>query len=131
LAQLGLTPPVTSRQAPTGASLRVIAIDDDITEIGTPDSPADTFITNVDQLHFFVSYRDMVDGVSWSWVLFHDGAPVQGDALLWSRGSDGAKSFTFDAPDDGYPPGAYVLRLYLNQTEVDQHSFQITKPASG
>jgi len=51
-------------------------------------------------------------------------APVQGQAYLWSQGSEG-DSFFFFGSADGYAPGSYEVRLFLGNTEVSRFPFVI------
>jgi hypothetical protein len=131
LDRLGITPPVTARRPPPGAEIRVVAVDNEITEIGTPVSPSVSFETGIPKLYFFISYRDMVDDIGWSWVLFRNGIPVEGDATLWDDGSDGASFIQLAVPEGGYPAGEYDLRLYLSTRQVNRYSFTITASDTG
>jgi hypothetical protein len=127
LARLGITPPFSPFDVPAAAEIRIVAADDVTTDTGTPDSPQRAFTTNTEAIYFFVTYRHMRDDVVWSWVIFRNGLPVSGDAVLWKRGSDGALVFPFEVPD-GFPIGEYEARLYLNDMQVQTFAFTVIPP---
>jgi len=121
---LNLAPPLALVTARPGARIEVIAADDTISANLTPIQPRTVFPAGVKRLYFFFVFRNMSNGAAWSRVLYRDGAPVQGQAYLWSQGSEG-DSFFFFGSADGYAPGSYEVRLFLGNTEVSRFPFVI------
>ncbi len=125
LARLGVTPPTAAAPLAPGADMRVVALDDDITDGGVPVDPATRFTAGVPTLHFFTSYRNLVPGVVWSWVLYRNGVPVAGAAEAWGDNTDGLDWFAYDVPG-GYLVGDYEIRLFLNAEQVSSYAFTVT-----
>lgn len=121
---LNLAPPLALVTARPGARVEVIAADDTISANLTPIQPRTAFPAGVKRLYFFFVFRNMSNGAAWSRVLYRDGVPVQGQAYLWSQGSEG-DSFFFFGSADGYEPGSYEVRLFLGETEVSRFPFVI------
>lgn len=121
---LNLAPPVSHISARSGAAVLINAVDDAISANRTPIQPRDVFAAGVRRLYFFISYRQMNDGVVWSRVLYRDDVPVQGQAYLWSLGEQG-DSYFFFGNDSGYAPGRYEVRLYIGDREVNRIAFAI------
>ncbi len=124
LARVGVTPPTAAVPLNTGADLRVVAVDDEMTDAGVPVDPATTFAAGVPALHFFTSYRELSPGVVWAWVLYRNGVPVEGDAEVWGESANGLAWFTYVVPG-GYLIGEYEMRLFLNTQQVSRYAFTV------
>lgn len=122
---LRLTPPFSARHPRPDARIQITAADDAVSSTQTPLQPRTTFNAGVKRIYLFMNYQAMDDGVAWTRVLYRDGVPVQGQAYLWSMGESGAGFFFFGS-DDGYLPGSYEARIYLDDVEVSRFAFTIT-----
>lgn len=104
--------------------IRIIAADQALSDNETPLDPRTTFDTGLQRFYLFISFRNMQNGVVWSRVLFRDGEPLQGGGYVWTLGADGSGYFFF-GNTDGYEPGDYEVRLYLEDQEVTSFSFEV------
>lgn len=127
LARVGVTPPTAAAPLNNGAALRVVAVDDEMTDAGVPVDPATRFPVGVPALHFFTSYRELSPGVVWAWVLYRNGVPVEGAAAVWGDSANGLDWFTYAVPG-GYLAGEYEMRLFLNTQQVSRYTFTVAAP---
>ncbi len=121
---LNLTPPASTRQPRRDAAIGITAASLAVSAEQQPVDPAETFPAGVRRIYFFIGYRGMDDGLTWSRILYREGAPIQGGAYTWSLGEEGA-SFFFFGRDDGYPPGRYEVRVFLGIAEVSRFRFTV------
>lgn len=124
---LGLTPLQSDVESPANAVVEIIAADEVVSENWTPVEPRRVFAAGIKRIYLFISYRDMRDMVVWSRVLYRDGLPIQGRSYFWTLGEEGS-SFFFFGDENGYPPGDYEARLFLDDKEVSRFEFSITPP---
>lgn len=123
---LNLTPPYSTRYARPDAKIQITAADDALSSSQTPLQPRNTFTAGVKRIYLFMNFQGMDDGVAWTRVLYRDNVPVQGQAYLWGMGENGVGFFFFGS-EDGYLPGSYEVRLYLDDEEVSRFAFTITE----
>lgn len=124
---LALTPAPSERQPRAGASIEIAAAAASISPDQQPVDAATQFPAGLRRIYLFMDYQRMDDGVSWSRILFRDGVPIQGQTYLWSLGEAGSSSFFFGS-DQGYPAGAYEVRLFVGEAEVSRFAFAVIVP---
>lgn len=124
LVQLGITIPQASQTPPAEAQLWVHTVANEINDAATPTGAADVLPVGTRQMHVIMDYAGMQNGVQWSWVLYREGAPVKGGAYLWTMGESGTHTFTLREAQ-GYPSGAYQLRLFLGQAPVADYAITV------
>jgi hypothetical protein len=121
---LNLTPPAPGVPARDGASIEIISAADAPTVPESAPQEAPILPAGLTRIYVFIRYHGMNDGAVWSRVLYRDGLPVQGQAYLWGQGANGQSLFFF-GNDEGYAPGQYEARLYLDAEEVSRFAFTI------
>ncbi len=123
---LRLTPPSSARPASDNAHINLIAADDEVTSNATPLESQSVFAPGIKRIYLFMNFQDMENGVAWTRILFRDDVPIQGQAYLWSMGSEGSGYFFF-GNDAGYDTGRYEVRIYLRDEVVSQFPFSISE----
>ncbi len=123
---LRLTPPVPGRPARNGARLQLNTVTAGLVENNGAAVSDTTLPTGLNRIYVYMSFENMTYGVVWSRVLYRDGQPVQGQAYLWSQGEAG-DSFFFFGNVDGYPPGNYEVRLFIDTREMSRLEFAIVE----
>ncbi len=113
-----------------GATLRIVALDDQIDASYRPVNPRTTFEAGIKRLYLFVEFSTMSEGVLWRRVITKDGELFDDNAYLWGLEDSGSGYFFF-GHDNGFEPGNYEIRLYIGQTDtpVSTMSFTVVPPA--
>jgi len=123
-----VTPPVSHVTPRPDASLRITALDSEISDSLTPVNPRSTFAAGINRIYLFVEFQGMTEGVLWKRHLYHDGELIDGGSYLWGLEISGTTYFFF-GNDSGFPPGNYEIRLHINEvpTPAASMSFVITE----
>lgn len=124
---LRLYQPLDARSPADNAVVRVLSADVAVSANNTPLQPRVEFPAGTTRIYLFISFRNMQNGVSWSRVLYRDGAALQGGTLLWSMGEEGSSYFFFGS-DQGYPVGDYRVELSLDDKVTSEFEFRILPP---
>lgn len=124
-------PPVVSSVTPQpGATLRIVALDDQIDANFRPVNPRTSFVAGVKRLYLFVEFSEMTEGVLWRRVIYKDGKLFDDNTYLWGLESNGTGYFFF-GHDSGFEPGNYEIRLFIGEANipVSSLSFIVVPPA--
>lgn len=124
-------PPVVSSVTPQpGATLRIVALDDQIDANFGPVNPRTSFVAGVKRLYLFVEFSEMTEGVLWRRVIYKDGELFDDNAYLWGLESNGTGYFFF-GHDSGFEPGNYEIRLFIGEANIpaSSMSFTVVPPA--
>lgn len=126
LATLDKTIRVTPRP---GASLTITALDDRISDTLSPVNPRAAFITGTRRIYYFVTFRNMSEGVQWTRQLYKDKTLIDETSYVWGLESNGT-SFFFFGSNKGFEPGEYEIRLFVgDSTEAISASTFMILPA--
>ena len=71
------------------------------------------------------AYKEMADGMAWSWVWRFNGEVIGGGNELWAYG-DAGPGYIFLNPEEGFQPGEYDLQVWVNGEMLTQSSVFIT-----
>jgi hypothetical protein len=96
------------------ASIRITALDTQVSSDGNPFKPANTFKAGFNRIFFFISFSGMQAGVLWRRELVFDNKVAQRHEYLWGMAQDGA-AFFFFGQEDGFKPGRYEIRLFIGE----------------
>ena len=107
-----VTPLVSDVTPLPNASIRITALDDQISDALTPVNPRAAFRAGTTRIYLFVEFTGMAQGVLWRRELYRDGQKIDGNSYLWGLETDGTGYFFF-GNDSGFPPGNYEIRLYI------------------
>ncbi len=119
--------PQSSVTPPADATLRIIALDREITPNFAPSNPATDFKVGFTRIYFFVAFSGMLNGMLWRGALLWDGQLVNRYTRVWSSTSEGTGYFFF-TQKDGFAAGSYEIRLYLggSTTPIARAAFTVT-----
>jgi hypothetical protein len=125
-----VTQAVSSVTPQPGATLRIVALDDQIDASFRPVNPRTTFVAGVKRLYLFVEFSAMTEGVLWRRVITKDGELFDDNTYLWGLEDSGSGYFFF-GHDSGFEPGNYEIRLYIGETDipVSAASFTVVPPS--
>ncbi|GAB4418340.1 MAG: hypothetical protein Kow00106_14320 [Anaerolineae bacterium] len=112
-----VTQAVSSVTPQPGATLRIVALDDQIDASFRPVNPRTTFVAGVKRLYLFVEFSAMTEGVLWRRVITKDGELFDDNTYLWGL-EDSGSSYFFFGHDSGFEPGNYEIRLYIGATDI-------------
>jgi hypothetical protein len=121
---LRLTPVGTGVPARANATIQLLAAADTLINNAPSAASTQPLPAGIRRIYLFITYEHMTNGVNWGRVLYRDGHPVQGQTYVWSLGEAG-ESYFFFGNVDGYPPGAYEVRLYLDAVEISRIAFTL------
>lgn len=124
-------PPLTSSVTPhPRASLEITALDDRVSNEGTPIESRTIFTADIDRIYFFVDYRNMDEGVLWKRYLYFEGELIESGDYLWGQDRNGADYFFFGR-DGGFEPGDYEIQLVIGDQAipVSTATFRVLPPA--
>jgi len=140
-----LTPKPGATPAPLDARITLVtfALDQ---ENGRPVDPGDTFPPGDHRVYLFFTYEGMRQGVVWTYGWYHDGEYLDGNTCLWGVVEEtcprvfGEKGSTFlffnpravetgEYPD-GYVPGTYEVRIWIEDRFQGVLSFTVTEVES-
>ncbi|MFN2110945.1 MAG: hypothetical protein ACK2UI_14925, partial [Anaerolineae bacterium] len=109
-------------QEAIGPILFAAGIDDE----GNPVNPGEAFSSGTEELHFFVEYNGMQDGLSFDERWLFDGDELLTVNLTWDQGKSGTFSdFIYRKSGDPLWDGAYTVELYLEGELVQSASATI------
>jgi hypothetical protein len=121
-------PPLQSSVTPLpGASIRITALDDEISDTFTPINPRTVFQPGTTRIYLFVEFSNMLQGVLWKRHLYRNGELIDGNAYLWGPESEGIAYFFFGNPD-GLEPGDYEIRLFIGDSPDPVHVMPFNIP---
>ncbi len=72
-------------------------------------------------LYATFDYKDMADGMAWSWVWRHNGQVIDGGNELWAYGDEGP-GYIYLSPEEGFGEGRYTLEIWVNGELMGQAS---------
>lgn len=114
-AILPQTAPLQSSVTPaSNASLKITALDYEISGALGPVKPATTFASGFNRIYYFVNFANMQSGVVWRGVLLWNGTVIEHYERLWGTMQNGNGYFFF-GQENGFEPGQYEIRLYLGE----------------
>lgn len=126
LATLDKTTRVTPRP---GASITITALDDRISDTLSPVNPRAAFIAGTRRIYYFVTFRNMSEGVQWTRQLYKDKTLIDETSYAWGLESNGTTFFFFGS-NKGFEPGQYEIRLFVgDSTEAISTSTFMILPA--
>ncbi|MGB1249949.1 MAG: hypothetical protein ACPG8W_04905 [Candidatus Promineifilaceae bacterium] len=96
------------------AELTRILFSTTVSETYEPTDPSDRFPTDIETLFATFDYRNLANGLEWSWVWRRDGVAIDGGNEVWSYGIEGA-AFVFLDPET-FEPGDYSAEIWFNET---------------
>ena len=109
-------------QEAIGPILFAAGIDDE----GNPVNPGEAFSSGTEELHFFVEYNGMQDGLSFDERWLFDGDELLTVNIAWDQGKSGTFSdFIYRKSGDPLWDGAYTVELYLEGELVQSASATI------
>lgn len=98
-----------------GASITITALDDRISDTLNAVNPRGTFIAGTRRIYFFVTFRNMSEGVRWTRQLFKEESLVDENSYAWGLESNGTTYFFFGS-SKGFEPGEYEIRLFVGDS---------------
>ena len=99
-----------------------------LTEDYGPADPANQFATDIETLYATFDYRNLTNGLEWSWVWRRDGQVIDGGNEVWEYGIDGAAFVFLDL--DTFEAGDYSAEIWLNETLFARDSVTIFQSAA-
>ncbi len=102
----------TATPAEADGRLRIVALDDRISEELQPINPRVTFVEGTPRIYVFLRYSGMARGVSWRRALYRDGELVESTEHIWGAEARGTTYFFFGSAE-GFAVGNYEVRIYL------------------
>jgi hypothetical protein len=87
----------------------------------------DVWIDPPDRLLGSFTYESMQDGVRWSAIWLLGDEIVCSESILWDGGT-GGHGYTECDPPGGWPPGEYVVQLFLGDQWRSSGSFEVLSP---
>ncbi len=84
-------------------------------------NPASVFGEGFYTLYATFDYKDMADGMAWSWVWRHNGQVIDGGNELWAY-SDEGPGYIYLSPEEGFAEGRYSLEVWVNGELLGQAS---------
>jgi hypothetical protein len=120
-----MTPLVSDVTPLPDATIKITALDDQISDVLRPVDPRSTFAAGVTRIYLFVAFENMTQGMLWRRELYRDGEKIDGNSYLWGLETAGTGYFFFGS-DSGFPPGAYGIRLYIGDEVYPISSMSFT-----
>lgn len=99
------------------ATIRIVALDDQISDSFAPVNPRAAFRAGVSRVYLFVEFSGMAQGVPWKRELYRNGELVDGNVYRWGLETEGTGYFFF-GNDSGFAPGEYEIRLFIGHGAV-------------
>ncbi|KAB2905138.1 MAG: hypothetical protein F9K27_06505 [Anaerolineae bacterium] len=98
------------------AELRLVAVDDAISDTWQVVEPDSTFPEGVQRLYFYFSYEQITTGTELQKTLLRNGETLMDRTDSWGVGESSGETFFFFGQDEGFMPGNYEFRI----TQSDQ-----------
>jgi hypothetical protein len=123
---IALTPLPGAVPAGQEAAIVLTAVAMDKTDGGRPVEPAAVFPGGDHAIYVFFTYSGLQDGVARTFAWYREGEfwPRCSDTALWEWGPRGATWF-FCRPSDGWEPGQYEVRAFVERAYQGTVSFSI------
>src|SRR5262249_44919080 len=108
------------------ASLKITALDTQISGAFQPITPGDSFTGGFTRLYFFVPFTGMPPGSLWKRELVLDDKVIQTHEYYWGLDQEGTAYFFF-GQEEGFKLGNYKIRLYLGKLSepIAEKSFMV------
>ncbi len=100
-----------------------------ITDQYEPVGARRTFGEGFFTLYATFPYRDMSDGMVWSWVWRRDGEIIGGGHEVWAYGEQGP-GYIYLKPETGFKPGEYSLQIWINGELLTQDQVSVSARAA-
>jgi len=107
-----------------GASIGSIAFATGVTDDDEPINPGTSFPVGTTKVYGIFAYEDIVPGMIFEYVWYHDGEEDVADSAAWENTKDGTYWVNI-YNDDGVTPGAYDLYLYVDDDLLQTGSFVV------
>lgn len=119
-----LTPIAGVKTPSPDATFGEITLARGVTDDNKPKDPGTVFPAGIPQLYAFFDYRNLSDGVLWTWAWYREGKEIGSESSLWEWGSYGT-AWIFLKPVGGYSRGEYEVRLYIGDELKQTASFTV------
>jgi hypothetical protein len=106
------------------ASIEIAAISTSITADLQPSNPGTFFSTGQPRIYFFLKFKKMANGLSWSRALALDGKVIRTVSAAWDQGEAGTAYYWFEA-QGGFPVGSYQIQFYIGDKLASQGVFTL------
>ena len=100
----------------------------EINEFYEPLSPARIFPEGYYMLYAIFEYKEMADGMVWSWVWRRNGEVIDGGNQEWEYGDSGP-GFVYLAPEEGFQTGDYTLDVWVNGELLTRSALTVNSAA--
>ncbi len=105
----------------TTTELGTVVLSSTVTDEYKAINPTSVFGEGFYTLYATFDYKDMVDGMAWSWVWRHNGKVIDGGNELWAYGDEGP-GYIYLSPEEGFAEGRYSLEVWVNGELMGQAS---------
>lgn len=105
----------------SSTELGTVVLSSTVTDEYKAINPASVFGEGFYTLYATFAYKDMADGMAWSWVWRHNGQVIDGGNELWAYGDEGP-GYIYLNPEEGFAEGRYSLEVWVNGELLGQAS---------
>ncbi|GAB4436262.1 MAG: hypothetical protein Kow00120_03300 [Anaerolineae bacterium] len=105
--------------------MTIYALATRITTRRTPIDPGTRFAPSFTCIYVFFEHRAIDWGLSWTAVLYRDGALIGAESRRWSSERDGWGFYFFCRPEGGYVAGDYEIQFFLADTLAARARFVV------
>jgi len=105
----------------SSTELGTVVLSSTVTDEYKAINPASVFGEGFYTLYATFTYKDMADGMAWSWVWRHNGQVIDGGNELWAYGDEGP-GYIYLNPEEGFAEGRYSLEVWVNGELLGQAS---------
>ena len=113
----------------TTTDLGTVVLSSTVTKEYKAVNPANIFGEGFFTLYATFDYKDMADGMVWSWIWRQDGQVIDGGNELWAYGDDGP-GYIYLSPEEGFGEGTYTLEIWVNDQLMGQASATMNDAAA-
>lgn len=107
-----LTPLPSAVPAGSDARLAIITLAAGVDGTGQPVDTGVQFPAGDHYVYLFFSYRGMSEGVAWTFAVYRERELLDSFTQLWPWGPEG-RTYIYYKPPEGYRPGVYEMRLFI------------------
>jgi hypothetical protein len=100
----------------------------EINELYEPLSPGRIFPEGYYTIFAIFEYKEMADGMVWSWVWRRNGVVINGGNQEWKYGDSGP-GFVYLNPEEGFLPGDYTLDVWVNGELLTRSALTVNSAA--
>lgn len=100
----------------------------EINERYEPLNPGRIFPEGYYTLYAIFEYKEMADGMVWSWVWRRNGEVIDGGNQEWKYGDTGP-GFVYLSPEEGFLPGDYSLDVWVNGELLTRSALTVNSAA--